>query len=241
MGDMLFFIVNNRLGVTITMHAIKRHFLIWMTTVRQPTKRRCSCVSTLKCTFICVYLWTRQRIHNTLIVVDRYLRLMGDKTIPDSAEPRLESFYPPWVAGIDLPHQGVVDSYNHHSRVKCCRKSCIQTRSWVSSVGLISEPNVCRPSANTVMITQIFCFIRSLTKGYQRFWENIYRSTDQNEQHSLMWSLGTWRNNVQISWKTREHLLTVLCFCHATCSWPVCLTGRCCFHVTDFWDGFHVF
>ena len=45
-----------------------------------------------------------------MIVVDRYLRLMGDKTIPDSAEPRLESFYPPFVAGIDLPHQGVVDS-----------------------------------------------------------------------------------------------------------------------------------
>ena len=37
---------------------------------------------------------------------------MGDKTIPDSAEPRLESFYPPFVAGIDLPHPGVVDSYN---------------------------------------------------------------------------------------------------------------------------------
>ena len=37
---------------------------------------------------------------------------MGDKTIPDSAEPRLESFYPPFVAGIDLPHQGVVDSYS---------------------------------------------------------------------------------------------------------------------------------
>ena len=83
-----------------------------MTTVRQPTKRRRSCVLTLKYTFICVYWWTRQRIHNTLIVVDRYLRLMGDKTIPDSAEPRLESFYPPFVAGIDLPHQGVVDSYN---------------------------------------------------------------------------------------------------------------------------------
>ena len=57
-------------------------------------KCRCSCVLTLKYTFICVYWWTRQRIHNTLIVVDRYLRLMGDKTIPDSAEPRLESFYP---------------------------------------------------------------------------------------------------------------------------------------------------
>ena len=29
------------------------------------------------------------------------------------SEPRLESFYPPFVAGINLPHQGVVDSYNH--------------------------------------------------------------------------------------------------------------------------------
>ena len=105
-------IANNRHYVTITTHAIKRHFLIWMTTVRQPAKRRRSCVLTLKYIFICVYWWTRQRIHNTLIVVDRYLRLMGDKTIPDSAEPRLESFYSPFVAGIDLPHQGVVDSYN---------------------------------------------------------------------------------------------------------------------------------
>ena len=105
-------IANNCLGVTITMHAIKRHFLIWMTRVRQlPTKRRRSCVLTLRYTFICVYWWRRQRIHSTLIVVDRYLQLMGDKTIPDSPEPRLESFYPPFVAGIDLPHQGVVDSY----------------------------------------------------------------------------------------------------------------------------------
>ena len=105
-------ISNNRHGVTITMHAIKRHFLIWMTMVRQPTKCRHSYVFTLKCTFICFYWWTRHRIHNTLIVVDRYLRLMGDKMIPDSAEPHLESFYPPFVAGIDLPHQGVVDLYN---------------------------------------------------------------------------------------------------------------------------------
>ena len=35
-----------------------------------------------------------------------------DNTIPCSAELRLEPFYPPWVAGIDLPHQGVVDSYS---------------------------------------------------------------------------------------------------------------------------------
>ena len=38
-----------------------------------------------------------------LDVVDRYLRRMGDKTIPDEAPPSLESFYPPWVASIDLP------------------------------------------------------------------------------------------------------------------------------------------
>ena len=37
-------IANNRHAVTITTHAIKRHFLIWMTRVRQPTKRRRSCV-----------------------------------------------------------------------------------------------------------------------------------------------------------------------------------------------------
>ena len=92
--------------------ANNRHFLIWMTTVRQLTERRRSCVLTLKYTCICVYWWMRQIIHSTLIVVDRYLRLMGDKTIPDSAEPRLESFYPPFVTGIDLPHQGVVDSYS---------------------------------------------------------------------------------------------------------------------------------
>ena len=108
----LFCITNNHHNVTIARHAIKRHFLIWMTPMRQSMERQCSCVLTLKYTFICVYWWTRQRIHNTLIVVDRYLRLMGDKPIPDSAEPHLESFYPPFFAGIDLPHQGVVDSYN---------------------------------------------------------------------------------------------------------------------------------
>ena len=80
--------------------------------MRQPMKRRCSCVLTIKYTFTRIYWWTRQSIHNTLIVVDRYLWLMGDKTIPDSTEPRLESFYPPFVACIDLPDQGVVDSYS---------------------------------------------------------------------------------------------------------------------------------
>ena len=114
----LFCIANNRHGVTITTHAIKRHFLIWMMTVRQPTKHRRSCVLTWKYTYICVYWWTRQRIHNTLIVVDRYLRLMrlmGDKTIPDSAEPRLESFC--------LADPGVWDTHNKEYLTNRCRRS----------------------------------------------------------------------------------------------------------------------
>ena len=108
----LFCIKNNRHNVTITTRAIMCHFLIWMKTVTQPRKCWCSWVLTLKYTFICVSWWTRQRIHNTFIMVDRYLRLMGDKMIPELAEPRLESFYLPFIAGIDLPHQGVEDSYD---------------------------------------------------------------------------------------------------------------------------------
>ena len=61
---------------------------------------------------ICFLSTNETWIHNTLIVVDRYSRFMGDTTIPASAEPRQKSFYPPLVAGIDLPHQREVDSYN---------------------------------------------------------------------------------------------------------------------------------
>ena len=59
-----------------------------------------------------LYRLTGQRIHNILIVVDRYLWLMQDKMISDLVEPRLESFYATFITGIDLPHQGVVDFYN---------------------------------------------------------------------------------------------------------------------------------
>ena len=62
--------------------------------------------------YLCLLVNETRNLQHTLIVADRYLRLVGDKTIPESAEPRLGSFYPPFVAGIDLPHQGIVDSYN---------------------------------------------------------------------------------------------------------------------------------
>ena len=35
-----------------------------------------------------------------------------DKAIPDRAEPRMQSLYPPFVAGIDLAHQGAVKPYS---------------------------------------------------------------------------------------------------------------------------------
>ena len=43
------------------------------------------------CSFYCKIRFlpvNEKKPHNTLIVVDRFLRLMGDKTIPDPAEPR---------------------------------------------------------------------------------------------------------------------------------------------------------
>ena len=131
-------ITSNRHGVTITTHAVKSHILVWTTMVRQPAKRRWSCVLTLKYNFICVYWLSRQRICNTLLVVDRYLRLMGDKTIADSAEPRLESFYPPFVADIDLPHQGVLDSYNHIPLNSFAKATILFTTIHISPLGQIT-------------------------------------------------------------------------------------------------------
>ena len=95
-----------------------------------------------KYTFICIYWWTRQRINNTLIVVERYLRLMVDKTIPDSAEPRLESFYPLFVVlspirsttvlSLSILHKGVVDPYNVYNgisyTVKLSSAYCINSQ-----------------------------------------------------------------------------------------------------------------
>ena len=65
---------------------------------------------------------------------------MGDKTIPDSAEPRLESFYPPFVAGIDLPHQGVVDSYNLHNGISYTGK--ISSLYWIAAQGTFSNSHL---------------------------------------------------------------------------------------------------
>ena len=72
------------LCITIRARVAPRHFLIWIRTLAH---NFFLCVMTYP-----IYWWTRQKIHNTLIAVDRYLRLMGDKSIPDSAEPRLEWF-----------------------------------------------------------------------------------------------------------------------------------------------------
>ena len=102
----LFCITNNRHGITITTHAIKRHFLIgWR--LRQPTKCWWSCVLVLKYIFVFIAerdketttLWLWSLVWNHFIPhssqVSIYLRQMGYKTIKDSTEPRLESFLSP--------------------------------------------------------------------------------------------------------------------------------------------------
>ena len=76
---------------------------LWMRTVRQSATRWYCSVFRLKYAF---YELMRHRIHNTLIVVDWYLWLVGGKM----AEPHLELFYLPFITDISLPHQGEVDS-----------------------------------------------------------------------------------------------------------------------------------
>ena len=82
-----------------------------MTTGRQPTKRQGSCILILKYNLF-LFIGERDKESTTpsLIVVDRYLRLMGDKTIPDSAEPRVESFNPN-SSQVSI-YRDLVDSYN---------------------------------------------------------------------------------------------------------------------------------
>ena len=79
----------NVLRIAIRAPATPCHFLIWMGTVGQWRDTDYHDVFVLKYDF---NQWARQRIHNTLIVVDRYMQLMWDKMIPDSAEPYLELF-----------------------------------------------------------------------------------------------------------------------------------------------------
>ena len=85
---------------TIRAHATTCRFLAWMRMVRQTVTCWYHGVFRLKFAF---YQWTRQQIHNTLIVVDQYLQFMWDKTIPDSVKHRLESFYPLFITSINLP------------------------------------------------------------------------------------------------------------------------------------------
>ena len=197
---------NYRHDVTITTHAIKRHFLLWMTTVRQSTKHRCSCVFTLKYTFICVYWWTRQKIHNTLILVDWYLRLIGDKTIPDSAEPRLESFYPPFVAGIDLPHQFqtrwsfVWNRFIPHSLQVSIYH--INSRLGGASSGIVLSPIRCRYRSTTSIPD-------SVEPRLESFYPPFVAGIDLPHQFQTRWSL-VWNRFIPHSLQVSIYHISVL-------------------------------
>ena len=90
---------------------------------------------TLWCWGVCrsntlFYRWTRQPILYHIDCGRLIPAANGDSTIPDSAETRLKSFCPPFVAAINLPHQGVVDSYKSVLKYKpdvyqLCKITCI--------------------------------------------------------------------------------------------------------------------
>ena len=103
-----------------------------------------------------------------LDVVDRYLRRMGDKTIPDEAPPSLESFYPPWVAGIDLPQSrccGFFVSFTNeaqeHRHFVGCLAVVIHIRKWrlIACVVMVTswrlfvmQNNACHPLTQTTWV-----------------------------------------------------------------------------------------
>ena len=73
---------------------------------------------------------------------------MGDKMNPDLVDPRLESFYPPFVAGIDLPHRGIVDSYN----LNCFLSLTIK---WSSNLCIIVFYFAAKPLGNLILWTEV--------------------------------------------------------------------------------------
>ena len=99
------------LCVALRARVAPRHYLIWMTTLEQLRHADYRSVFMLKCAF---YRLTRQRIHNTLTVADRYLRLMRDKTI----------CFIPHESQVSIYHiKGVVDSYNLHNGISYIGKT----------------------------------------------------------------------------------------------------------------------
>ena len=110
----LFCTTNNRLCVAIRTCATTHQLLSWVTTMRQ--LMTCLYRGAFRLNFT-LYWWTTTKIHKTLIVINRYLRLMGDKTTQGLADRRLNYFYPPLVAGIDLPHHDVVDCNNFDKQI----------------------------------------------------------------------------------------------------------------------------
>ena len=95
----LFYTTNKMYGGVAIM---ARNFLILVTTLGQHAKCQCRGVFAFE-------WWTRQRIHNSLIVVDRYLRFMEDNTIPDSWNLIWNRFIP--HSSQESRYSGLLSSY----------------------------------------------------------------------------------------------------------------------------------
>ena len=114
-----------------------------------------------------------------LDVVDRYLRRMGDKTIPDEAPPSLESFIPHESQESIYHNQGVVDSLSRssinmnkeqeHRRFIGCLIVVIHIRKW-------------RLTACVVMVTSWRLFVMR-NKACHPFRLKPYRYIQKYQTH----------------------------------------------------------
>ena len=133
------------LCLSIRASAALCHFLTWMMMVVQLWRWLSRCFYVRIC-----FLSTNKTENPQHLDCGRSIHVThGDKTSPDSAEPRFESFYLPFIAGINLPHQGIVDKYIYiisNALVMEIQQSCIKPSIWPSYVNIVScYTSICQP------------------------------------------------------------------------------------------------
>ena len=124
----------------------------------------------------------RQNIHSTFIVLDRYLRLMG---INDSQTGQRLA-YPPFAAGIDLPHQGVVDSILSLENRACiwCQYPIRRKIFWAASLTITSLSNHIAVKFDRRIVCSAVKFQRPGNSKYQYQGFKILSDVD------MRWSFG---------------------------------------------------
>ena len=114
-----------------------------------------------------------RKIHHILIVINRYLWLV-EKRFQTS----LEYPYSPFVAGIDLPHQGVVDSYNH-TQTETQQSLARDRHPFAAGIDLQPQQSRCSWILHSLMgvpMLQTRCLYTRRSPGYCIKWLNLTHS-----------------------------------------------------------------